>query len=182
MAIVTPGYIDRYLSDSNKNAAQFIGRALVVLFNNQTEDEKQVNDTNQNNGIGFTGADAHSGCISAKYFLKHGTLQDWQIERWTKRNRHGQMRIAKYWRQLDRAAQQKRAQAQAPAKPELTPDEIELRDALIGEGIDPFLKQKARHAEWERAQEAEVYRKKYAAEHARTPREYLRMCADPRSQ
>lgn len=169
MAIVTPEYIDNYLSDSTKNAAQFIGRALVVLFNNQTEDEKRVNDTNQDNGIGFTGADAHSGCISAKYFLKHGTLQDWQIERWTKRNRRGVMRIAKYWRQLEQAAQQKRAQA--PTK-----------QVSVAEEIHPDIKQKARFAEWERAQEAEVYRQKYAAEHARTPREYLRMCADPRSQ
>lgn len=171
MAIVTPEYIDNYLSDGNKNAAQFIGRALVVLFNNQTEDEKRVNDTNQDNGVGFTGADAHSGCISAKYFLKHGTLQDWQIERWTKRNRRGVMRIAKYWRQLDQAAQQKRAQAPSISQP-----------VSASEEIHPDIKQKTRFAEWERAQEAEVYRKKYAAEHARTPREYLRMCADPRSQ
>jgi hypothetical protein len=34
---------------------------------------------------------------------------DWQIERWTKKNRRGSMRISKYWRQLDEAAKRKAA-------------------------------------------------------------------------
>jgi hypothetical protein len=80
-----------------------IGRALVVLFNNQTEDERKTNDTNHENGEGFTGADSRSGCISAKYFIKHGTLEDWMVEQWTKQRAHGP-RIAKYWRQLNDAA------------------------------------------------------------------------------
>ena len=106
--IVTQNYIENFVATkSPEKVAQFIGRALVVVFNNQTESEKTVNTTNVDNGVGFTGADAHSGSITAKYFLKHGTLLDWQVERWTKRNRKGTMRFAKYWRQLDAAAQAK---------------------------------------------------------------------------
>ena len=92
--------------------AKIIGRALVVLFKRQTEGEKSSNTTDVNNSIGFTGADGRSGCLSAKYFLKHGTLADWQVERWMRPAKSGSPRIAKYWRQLDEAAQTKAAQQQ----------------------------------------------------------------------
>lgn len=81
-----------------------IGRALVCLFNRQTESEKNRNVTTEHNLIGFTEADARSGCISAKYFLKHDTLENWQIEMWTKKNKNGVMRLAKYWKQLNEEA------------------------------------------------------------------------------
>lgn len=84
--------------------ARLIGRACVVLFNLQTQSEQSSMDTNVDNMEGFTSADARSGSLTAKYFLKHGTLQDWQIERWTKCNVRGVMRIAKYHRQLNEAA------------------------------------------------------------------------------
>lgn len=81
-----------------------VGRALVVLMDNQTRDEKASNATNVDNGIGFTGADAFTGCLTAKSFLKHGTLQDWQVAKWTKPGKNGFSRLTKYWRQLDAAA------------------------------------------------------------------------------
>ena len=56
------------------------------------------------NGIGFTGADAHSGCLTAKYFIKHGTLADWQVERWTKLSKSGFSRLTKYHKQLNEIA------------------------------------------------------------------------------
>ena len=40
-------------------------------------------------------------------------MQDWQIERWLKPNARGQMRIVKYWKQLDEAAQERAAQKAA---------------------------------------------------------------------
>jgi len=86
---------------------KLVGRALVVLFNKQTESEKQVADTNVDNMEGFTSGDAYSGTLSAKSYLKYGTLKDWQLEKWLKVNRRGVMRIAKYWRQLDKAAKEK---------------------------------------------------------------------------
>ena len=84
-----------------------IGRALVVLFKNQTEEEKRDNDVKVNNNVGFTGADGRSGTITAKYYIKHGTLLDWQIERWMSPNVNGVPRIAKYWKQLNVAANQR---------------------------------------------------------------------------
>jgi len=105
MATVTRESLQAMLDNPNKDyVARVIGRALVVLFNNQTRDEQSMNATNQDNGIGFTGADAHSGSITAKYFIKHKTLLDWQIERWTKPAASGYARLAKYHKQLNDAA------------------------------------------------------------------------------
>lgn len=84
----------------------YIGRALVVMFNRQIDDEKSSNVTRHDNNIGFTPADAMSGSITAKYYLKHKTLLDWQIEKWTKDFR-GAPRITKYWRQLNEEANRK---------------------------------------------------------------------------
>jgi hypothetical protein len=108
-AIVTKDYMqDKLDTLQDDQLIQFVGRALVVIFNNQTEDEKRIDDTRIDNGIGFTPADAYSGGITAKTFLSRGTLLEWQVERWTKKNVKGCARLAKYWRQLDVAAQNKR--------------------------------------------------------------------------
>lgn len=90
-----------------KKQIALIGRALVVLFNNQTKDERDVNNTHYHNGIGFRGTDARSGCITAKYYLKHKNLLPWQVEMWMKPNKKGDMRIAKYWKQINAAAVEK---------------------------------------------------------------------------
>lgn len=109
MKLVTKDSFQTMLDDPRPEyVAAVIGRALVVVFNNQTKDEQRVNVTNKHNGIGFTGADAHSGCITAKYYLKHKTLLDWQVERWLKPSKStGYARIAKYWAQLNTAAVEK---------------------------------------------------------------------------
>jgi hypothetical protein len=108
-AIVTRDSIKEALNNPNKEfLAAYIGRALVVLFNNQTEDERRSDSTNKDNGIGFTGADAYSGSLTAKYYLKHKTLLDWQIEKWMKEGKSGYPRLAKYHSQLNTAAEAKR--------------------------------------------------------------------------
>jgi hypothetical protein len=77
-----------------------IGRALVYLFNRQTEDEKMESTTKHHNNRGFTGADGRRGVITAKYFLKHKKLLDWQIEYWLERDRRGTTRLGKYYGQI----------------------------------------------------------------------------------
>lgn len=86
---------------------RIVGRALVVLFERQTEYEKSANTTNNENGVGFTGADGRTGVLTAKTFLKSRTLKDWQVDRWMVRGKSGYSRIVKYWRQLDQAAKKK---------------------------------------------------------------------------
>lgn len=103
--IVTRETLQAMLGNENQDyVKRVIGRALVAIFNNQTESEKTCNATNNDNGIGFTGADAHSGCLTAKYFIKHGTLADWQVERWTKLSKSGFSRLTKYHKQLNEIA------------------------------------------------------------------------------
>lgn len=93
-------------NQNEKYVQQVVGRALVVLFNRQTSDEQGKNCTEEHNGRGFTGADARTGCMTAKYFLKHHSLLDWQVEKWTKKSENtGFSRLTKYHSQLNQVAE-----------------------------------------------------------------------------
>lgn len=116
--IVTKDSLQEMLTDADDaRRALIIGRALVVLFQHQTESEKAANTTDNNNNIGFAGCDARSGCMTAKYFLKHKTLLDWQIEKWMKLGANGYSRICKYAKQLNEAAIIKAAKVQQQQLP-----------------------------------------------------------------
>jgi IS30 family transposase len=105
MAKVTRESLQKMLDSSNeKYVAQVVGRALVVLFNNQTADEKSMNSTNKDNGIGFAGCDALRGSLTAKSFMAHNNLLPWQVAIWTKKNGKGFSRLTKYHKQLNDAA------------------------------------------------------------------------------
>ena len=93
--------------DDPKRQELIVGRALVVLLNNQTDGEQRSATTNEQNGEGFTGADAYGGTLTAKYYLKHKKLLDWQLEKWTRKQKNGYSRLTKYWKQLDQAAKVK---------------------------------------------------------------------------
>ena len=102
---VDKAFLLNLLNSSDPNVRMHtVGRALVVLFKNQTDSEKAVNATRLNNGEGFTSADAYKGTLTAKSYLKNKTLTDWQVRPWLKGNR-----LLKYWRQLDNAAKAKAA-------------------------------------------------------------------------
>ena len=109
--IVTKDSMIRMLADPRPEyRVRVVGKALVAIFNRQTEAEKNSNDTRDANNIGFSGADGYQGCMSAKYFLKHGTLQDWVMDKWLKpTGKTGYPRIAKYWKQLNEIANEKAA-------------------------------------------------------------------------
>ena len=89
------------------NPTLVIGRALVAIFNNQTSQEKAGNTVTFLNGVGFTQSDARIGSLGAKYFLKHGRLEDWQIKIWAGLNKRGEPRILKYAGQLNMIANAK---------------------------------------------------------------------------
>lgn len=110
MAIVSQNSLQLMLEDATtEKRIRIIGRALVALFERQTEAEKASNDTRVWNAVGFSGADGKAGSLTAKYFLKHGTLLDWQVERWMKPQKNGYARLCKYHRQLNQIAVAKRA-------------------------------------------------------------------------
>lgn len=107
MTIVTKDSLQALLNKGGAVTMHAVGRALVVLYDNQLQDEKNASTTIVNNGIGFTGADARKGSIAARTYLKYKQLQPWQVEMWLQKNSKGYSRIAKYHRQLNIAAEAK---------------------------------------------------------------------------
>ena len=104
--IVTRESFMAMLAAGRDRQIKVVGRALVALMNRQTEDEKTGLQTKHDNSRGFSAPDAKSGTLCARYFLKHGTLQDWQFANWM-RDERGIPRIAKYSRQLNEIALEK---------------------------------------------------------------------------
>jgi len=102
MAIVTKQSLAAMLQDEVKRE-HVIGRALVRLLERQTRNEQAANVTNDHNHCGFNSADAKSGSITAKYYIKHKKLESWMVERWMKPS-HGYPRICRYSRQLNEIA------------------------------------------------------------------------------
>ena len=87
-----------------------IARALVVLNERQTVDERCSETTKHHNGIGFTGADAKLGTSMAQFYNRRGYLTEKQLAYWKKPNVRGVWRICKYAGQLLEIAQAKSAQ------------------------------------------------------------------------
>ena len=107
-AIVTKDVLQSMLDrEDPEYVKQVVGRALVVIYKNQTASEQHCNSTTDANGVGFTGFDARSGTLTAKSYLKHQTLQDWQVEKWTKKTKSGFARLCNYWKQINAAAEAK---------------------------------------------------------------------------
>lgn len=112
--LVTREKLFSLIKDASPEKLQhIIGRALVVLFNNQTADERIANETVIHNNIGFTGADAKSGSLTAKYYKKHEKLEQWQVDRWLKISASGYPRLCKYHSQLNDAAMHKASAKEA---------------------------------------------------------------------
>ena len=84
-----------------------IGRALVVLHNNQTNDEQRHDSTIVRNGQGFRPCHAKMGSSMAKFYLNRQFLSPKQVNYWRKKMADGNSRIAIYWRQLAEAAEAK---------------------------------------------------------------------------
>ena len=111
MQIVTKASLTSMIrtAASEEQLARIIGRACLALFKRQTEAERADNNVKVQNNRGFMPQDAKKGSITAKYFIKHGTLMDWQVRQWTNVNEKGEMRIVKYWRQLNEEAVARKA-------------------------------------------------------------------------
>ncbi len=86
-------------------------RAIVVLNERQTLDEKLSNATINRNGQGFTPADAYMGTSMANSIAKWGSLTVKQLEYWKKPNAKGVPRINKYAGQLLAIAKAKKEMA-----------------------------------------------------------------------
>lgn len=94
--------------DNPRLAPRAVARALVILYNNQTTEEKYKSETIEKNNSGFAHHHAEIGTRCAKYFLRTGHLEDWMINFWMKRTGVRQYpRIMTYRRQLLEAIKNK---------------------------------------------------------------------------
>ena len=106
--VVTRDSLRTMLRNPNRKYVEtVVGRGLVALLKRQTADEQRSNDTRVWNAIGFSGADAKSGSLTAKAWLKNKRLLDWQLAKWTKPAKNGYPRLCKYAKQLNEIALEK---------------------------------------------------------------------------
>lgn len=106
--IVTKDSLRTMLNNPNQvYVMHVVGRALTALFKRQTDDEKSSNDTRVWNTVGFSGADAKSGSLTAKSYLKNKKLEQWQVDKWLKIGKNGYPRLCKYHSQLNEIAKLK---------------------------------------------------------------------------
>lgn len=87
---------------TNKVWAQ---KAMLIVYNLQTEDEKSTESTNNLNGVGFTGADAYIMTSFSKQLLKRGDLSPKQMAIVYKN-------MPKYWRQIKNASNDQKLRSQ----------------------------------------------------------------------
>lgn len=136
-AIVTKQTLNVLLNQADKaKKIQIVGRALVALFERQTDAEKSADATTNLNGIGFASSDARSGSLTAKSFLKNKTLLDWQLDRWMAPQRDGFPRICKYVKQLNEIAVAKAAKAAPAAEPQEPEARLQALRIQYGECVD----------------------------------------------
>jgi hypothetical protein len=76
-----------------------VERALYRIYQRQTASEQATESTNQDNGVGFTGADAPFLTSCAKGMIRYGHLTPKQLIFVRKK-------IVKYWKQLAEVAEQ----------------------------------------------------------------------------
>ena len=108
--VVTRDSLRTMLENPNRKYVEtVVGRGLRALLDRQTEDERRSNDTRVWNGVGFSGADARSGSLTAKSWMKNKSLLDWQLAKWTKPGKNGYPRLCKYAKQLNEIALEKGA-------------------------------------------------------------------------
>ncbi len=111
-ALVTKESLNALLLNPKLRVAT-IGRALTILYREQTPREQTQKATFEHNGVGFTGSDATIGSRCAEHFIRTGDLQGWMVDLWMTRNSKGHTRIAKYHAQLNKVAIAKAATRRA---------------------------------------------------------------------
>ena len=112
-ASITREQIETVLLRTDKVGMHAVGRALVHLFNRQTEDEKINQDVKHDNGMGFQPCHAEIGTSMALFYQKNGFLTPKQVAYWQRaanpKKEKSKARIARYSRQLKEEADKRAA-------------------------------------------------------------------------
>ena len=99
-------YIFQLLLTNNRA----VERAMLAIYNRQTQEEQRDSDTKVNNGIGFSGADASLGSYYARWILSGRNLSGKHLEK-------ARSMSLKYVRQLSEIAVAKAATVNADMRP-----------------------------------------------------------------
>lgn len=75
-----PNYIG-WLLTCSPNRDRAVMKAIIAIYNRQTEDEKKAEDTKHHNGVGFSSADARLGTYYARHLLGGKALTGKHLER-----------------------------------------------------------------------------------------------------
>lgn len=102
----TPWTKERVLAWLDRADADGVGRAVVLVYNRQTRDEQQAEETKHRNGVGFNGSDARLGSYYAEWVLGGRKLDGRHLERC-------RAMLRKYCGQLAEEAEQRRAERAA---------------------------------------------------------------------
>ena len=93
-----------YIVEKMNSDFKWLKQAILAIYARQTEDEKDSETTNNDNGRGFTGTDARFGSSLAKQLLSGRTLSDRQLV-------SARRMMKKYAGQLLRVVKEKREAA-----------------------------------------------------------------------
>lgn len=132
-----------------------VERALVAIFRRQTSYEQQAEATNEDNNVGFTGADAGFLSSLAKGVLRFGHLTPKQLP-------YARKKMMKYHRQLAEIAAENGREVPVP-EPVEEPAEHEVTE-LKNDAWADRMEEKASVQEAEATEEARVAEFKYRRE------------------
>jgi len=145
-----------------------VGRALIVLRNRQTVDERSSETTRHLNGRGFRPCHARMGTSMANFFESRGYLTAKQVAYWRVAMADGNSRIEIYARQLLEEAEVK---AKAAAKVQQDAIDPDTMNKMQWDAMRAEREMQSMEAEWDRAQTVRDEMNKWAA------REYMERAA-----
>jgi hypothetical protein len=93
-------YTKEVIKEKLSTDVRWMERAVIVLYNRQTEDEKVISHTRHENGRGFNGTDSKYLSYVSKYLLRGGKLSGNHV---TKVSR----KLPKYWKQIQEEIEMK---------------------------------------------------------------------------
>lgn len=114
--MLTKEYIQNLVGEDSPRGRRAAVRALMQIYERQTDHEKSFRGNVEHNGVGFGGVDVEFFTSLAENYKNKGWLSDRQIYQLQKRNSKGVPKIGKYWKQLREIGLEKMRQQEKQTK------------------------------------------------------------------
>ena len=88
-------YTKEYIQDKIQTDIRWLERTLLVIYDRQTKDEQNSRDTQENNGVGFTGFDGRYLSWCSEWLKKGNHLSGDHVDKCKKK-------LIKYWKQVQK--------------------------------------------------------------------------------